>query len=104
MNNDAMNRLLTEIAAIITTMRDIHPQPAIASTVYFAMNMNIHRYHAVTDLMVRAGLINKTAETLHLTPLGIEKADEINAKLNSGSTTNTPPSNDTTSNERSTNA
>jgi len=67
------------ISAILTTLLDVDPEPAPASSIYMALGCDHSLYESVSLSLATNGLVVKTSTTLALTDLGREKAKELQA-------------------------
>lgn len=74
-------RILADIAAVLSTLLEAPGHTGIASYIYMGLDSDYERYQIAASVMAQAGLADVTAETITLTPLGVSKAHEVNALI-----------------------
>ena len=74
-------QLLIDIAAILSTLSEIPSHEGVASSIYMALGHDYERYINVASIMDRVGYIKMSTTNIKLTPLGLVKAQEINAAI-----------------------
>lgn len=75
------NDLLARIAALVSTLNEEPGGMAPASLLYLALGMDMRSYSVVSDLAAQAGLVEKTSQTLTITPKGRELARKMDALM-----------------------
>lgn len=76
MTSDAVKKVQFEIAAILTTLRELNTDTP-ESIIYLALGMDINRYDLLRRIMESSGLINVNNHRISLTAKGIEIADQL---------------------------
>lgn len=69
------------VAAILTTLLEVHPQVAPESSIYLAMGMDLPAYEGIRNLLVASGLVVVRNHALSLTEKGMKTAKECEAVL-----------------------
>ena len=75
MNDD---RIKTLIYAILGTLAETHPRPAIESHLYIACGMDIEAWNNVRNVIVNAGWATVKGYQVRLTESGVEIGNRIN--------------------------
>ena len=68
-------------AAILTTLLEVHPNPAPESSIYLAMGMDINKYGLFRDLLTGNKLVEVKHHGMTLTDKGLELARECEAVI-----------------------
>lgn len=68
-------------AAILTTLLEVHPNPAPESSIYLAMGMDISKYEAFRNLLVASQLVTVKHHGMTLTEKGLATARECEAVI-----------------------
>lgn len=74
------NELMTYVAAVLTTLRDLNTDCA-ESTVYIAVGMDLSKWETLKAGLIGAKLVTVSGFRMALTALGEQKADECNRVL-----------------------
>lgn len=69
------------VAAVLSALLAVHPEVAPESSIYLAMDMDIHKYEAIRDLLVSSGLVTVKHNALTLTEKGVATARECEAAI-----------------------
>lgn len=75
--------IFPRMAAVLTTMLECEEAnlPFPRSAIYVMCDYNISDSELTKEILVKTKLVYVTSETLTLTPLGVEKAKELNEKI-----------------------
>lgn len=73
------NEAMVLVAAVLTTLLETGGSPA--STIYLACGMEMRKWEALRDIMLRMDVIKISNHYVTLTEKGTQLATEINSKI-----------------------
>lgn len=74
-------RAIATIASLLVEYAALGNRPIPRSSIYLACGMNLDYANRLEHIMVKAGWIITTSETVKLTPLGIQTAHKLGQVL-----------------------
>lgn len=79
--NELLNQLRSDTAAIVTTLFEIGEYAPAESTIYLALGMDMGRYERVRGLMVASDLIHVSSNRITLLEKGRRLGEDLNKIL-----------------------